>query len=89
MPSEQSSREWTNRGGITKTGNVHARRLLTEVAWNYHFKARIGWWVEQRQQEPQEHTRSMGWNAQLRSTRRFAALYKRCVQRNNVCVAIR
>ena len=27
---------------ITKTGNAHARRLLTEAAWNYRFTPRIG-----------------------------------------------
>jgi len=39
VPSEHSSGERTSRGSITKTGNAHARRLLTEAAWNYRFKA--------------------------------------------------
>ena len=43
VPSEHSSGERTARGSITKTGNAHARRLLIEAAWNYRFKARIGW----------------------------------------------
>ena len=42
VPSEYSSGERMARGSITKTGNAHARRLLTEAAWNYRFKARIG-----------------------------------------------
>ena len=29
-------------GGITKTGNAHARRALVEGAWAYRMKARIG-----------------------------------------------
>ena len=34
-PSEYSSGERTKRGGITKTGNRHARRILIEAAWAY------------------------------------------------------
>ena len=88
VPSEQSSGDRINRGSITKTGNGHARRLLTEAAWNYRFKARIGRRAQQRQQELPEHIRRMGWKAQLRLTRRFAALDKRGVQRNKICVAV-
>jgi transposase len=32
-PSESSSGERRRQGGITKTGNAHARRLLVEAAW--------------------------------------------------------
>ncbi len=39
VPSEHSSGERVSRGSITKIGNTHARRLLTEAAWNYRFKA--------------------------------------------------
>ena len=41
MPSERSSGRSVRRGSITKTGNAHARRLLTEAAWNYRFPARM------------------------------------------------
>jgi transposase len=33
-PSEHSSGERRRQGGITKTGNTHARRLLVEAAWH-------------------------------------------------------
>ena len=33
-PSENSSGERRRPGGITKTGNTHARRLLVEAAWH-------------------------------------------------------
>ncbi len=88
VPSEHSSGERVARGSITKTGNAHARRLLTEAAWNYRFKARIGRQAQQRQQELPEPIRAMAWKAQLRLSRRFAALDARGVQRNKVCVAI-
>jgi transposase len=34
VPSEQSSGERVCRGGITKTGNREARRMLVEAAWS-------------------------------------------------------
>jgi transposase len=40
VPSEYSSGKSTRRGGITKTGNGHVRRVLTESAWCYRFPAR-------------------------------------------------
>ncbi|MFO1219684.1 MAG: IS110 family transposase [Burkholderiaceae bacterium] len=88
VPSEYSSGNKTVRGSITKTGNSHARRLLTQAAWNYRFKARIGERAQQRQQQLSEAIRTMGWKAQLRLTRRFAALAGRGVQINKVCVAV-
>lgn len=88
VPSEHSSGERTSRGSITKTGNAHARRLLTEAAWNYRFKARIGKEAQVRQQELSEPIRMMAWNAQLRLTQRFAALNQRGLQANKACVAV-
>lgn len=35
VPSESSSGETTSRGGITRTGNSHVRRLLVESAWHH------------------------------------------------------
>ncbi len=35
VASERSSGESTKRGGITKTGNAHVRRILVEAAWSY------------------------------------------------------
>lgn len=35
VPSEHSSGERVSRGGITKAGNSHLRKLLVEAAWHY------------------------------------------------------
>jgi transposase len=35
IPGERSSGETVRRGGITKTGNSHARRALVEGAWAF------------------------------------------------------
>src|SRR6188474_872121 len=88
VPSEHSSGERLSRGSITKTGNAHARRLLTDAAWNYRFKARIGRQAQRCQEALSEQIRSMGWKAQLRLTKRFAVLRGRGVQANKACVAV-
>jgi hypothetical protein len=61
---------------------------LTEAAWNYRFKARIGKEAQLRQQDLSEPIRMMAWNAQLRLTQRFAGLNERGLQANKVCVAV-
>ncbi len=88
VPSEHSSGEQLRRGSITKTGNGHARRLLIEAAWNYRFKPRIGRRAHERQQGLAEPIQASAWKAQLRLSRRFAALEARGVHRNKVCVAV-
>jgi len=42
VPSEYSSGKKRKQGGITKTGNGHIRKLLTEAAWHYARPARVG-----------------------------------------------
>jgi len=41
VPSEYSSGKKRKQGGITKTGNGHIRRLLTEAAWHYTRPAQV------------------------------------------------
>jgi transposase len=88
VPSEHSSGERVVRGSITKTGNAHARRLLTEAAWNYRFQPRIGRRAQQRAEDLPQAIRDMAWKAQLRLSRRFAGLLARGKERNKVCVAV-
>jgi transposase len=88
VPSENSSGERTRRGSITKTGNSHVRRMLTEAAWNYRFAARINKDILARQKDASEPVQAVAWKAQLRLTRRFAVLQGRGVQKNKVCVAV-
>ena len=40
VPSEHSSGESQSRGGITKAGNKHLRKLLVEAAWHYRGASR-------------------------------------------------
>lgn len=50
VPSEHSSSERTRRGGITKSGNSHARRMLIEASWHYRHPPRVGAALKQRRE---------------------------------------
>jgi transposase len=74
VPSEQSSGERVRRGGITKTGNKEARRMLIEAAWNYRFPARVAQDKSEilvRQPKP---IRDIAWKAQVRLCGRYRRL---------------
>ena len=88
VPSEHSSGERVRRGSITKTGNAHARRLLTEAAWNYRFPPRIGRAAQARQENLAEPIKVIAWKAQRRLSGRYARLNGRGVHHNKVCVAV-
>jgi transposase len=88
VPSEASSGERVIRGSITKTGNAHARRLLTEAAWNYRFPPRIGARAQRRAEALPQAIRDVAWKAQLRLSGRFRRLHARGVHLNKVCTAV-
>lgn len=87
MASDHSSGNSVRRGSITKTGNAHARRLLTEAAWNYRFPARSSNELRDRS-KALPGIRTQAWKAQVRLCGRFAQLSGRGVQGNKVCVAV-
>lgn len=88
VPSEHSSGNSIHRGSITKTGNAHARRLLTEAAWSYRFPARLSRNLRERSNSVPEAVRDHAWKAQVRLCARFSRLSSRGVQVNKVCVAV-
>jgi len=77
VPSEHSSGETTKRGGITKTGNGHARRMLVEAAWSYRLPARVSRRLRDRQQNLPQSVWEIAWKAQLR----LCARYKRLISK--------
>ena len=42
VPSEYSSGSSRVQGSITKTGNIHVRRLLVEAAWHHRARYTVG-----------------------------------------------
>lgn len=52
VPSEHSSGGRERRGGITKAGNRHVRRLLIEAAWHYRHRPGVASLRRRREGQP-------------------------------------
>ncbi len=74
---EDSSGTRTRRGGITKTGNAHLRRIAIEAAWAYRHRPAIGGTLRKRQATLSETVKAIGWKAQLRLHARYRKLLGR------------
>ncbi len=88
VPSEHSSGPCVRRGGITKAGNPHVRRLLAEAAWAYQGIPRIGRVHAYRQEALPKVVCDIAWKAQLRLTARFRRLVARGKAKPKVATAI-
>jgi transposase len=88
VPSEYSSGASTRRGSITKCGNTHARRVLTEAAWAYRQPARITPIIAKRQDKLAKNIRNIAWKAQVRLCKRYRTLRARGKEHNKVVTAI-
>jgi transposase len=87
-PSEYSSGDSRHLGGITKAGNSHARRVLIEAAWAYHFPAKVSRPIQLRQQDLPTAVQDIAWRAQIRLCKRFQRLTARGKNANVVITAI-
>jgi transposase len=74
VPSENSSGQRTRRGGITKTGNAHLRRIVVEAAWSYRHRPAIGHRLRKRLETVPEPIKEVAWKAQVRLHRRYMKL---------------
>jgi len=88
VPEESSSGERRRQGGITKTGNGHARWMLIECASHYSHAPRVSPQLSARQTGQSREVRSIAWRAQNRLNTRFKRLSARQLHRNKVVVAI-
>ena len=77
VPSEHSSGAAIHRGGITKTGNAHLRRVLLEAAWAYRFPPKCTKGLRQRQRGQPEAIIDLAWKAQHRLCGRYRRLLAR------------
>ena len=76
-PSESSSGPRIRRGGITKTGNGHVRRVLVEAAWCYRFPARKTAPLQRRTEQTSVEVQAIALKAQKRLCGRYQALSQR------------
>jgi len=88
VPSEYSSGESKSRGGITKTGNGHVRRVLVEAAWKYRYPVRKTAVLQRRAERASEPVQDIAWKAQKRLCARFRLLEARGKLKVQVCIAV-
>jgi len=88
VASEHSSGPHPRRGGITKTGNAHLRRIVVEAAWAYRHRPAIGGTLRLRQAGLSEAVKALAWKAQHRLHGRYARLLARGKAPTQVVTAI-
>lgn len=88
VASEHSSGESTWRGGITKTGNAHLRRVIVEAAWSYRHRPSVGESLRKRQALVSEEIREIAWKAQHRLHTRYRKLMARGKEKEKVVTAV-
>ena len=77
VSSENSSGTRTSRGGITKTGNNHLRRVLLEAAWTYQHRPAISHRLTKQHRDQDEKIKEIAWKAQTRLHSRYWRLLSR------------
>jgi transposase len=87
-PSEYSTGKSRRKGAITKTGNAHLRRVLVESAWAYRHRPAKGHRLCKRQRDLPSEVNEIGWKAQHRLHRRYAALQAKGKPHTKVVTAI-
>jgi transposase len=88
IPSEPTSGERRRQGGITTTGNSHARRVLVEGAWAYRYPAKVSRHLQLRLETVPKVIQEISWKAQVHLCKRYRRLAARGKHVNQVVVAI-
>jgi transposase len=88
VPSEASSGEKECRGGITKAGNQHVRRLLVEAAWHTRFRPALSLSLRRRREGQPVRVIAIADRAQARLYRRFVRMTMRGKPSPKVVVAM-
>lgn len=88
VASEDSSGQRTRRGGITKAGNAHLRRVIVEAAWAYRHRPAVGTALRKRQATVSAEVKEIAWKAQHRLHGRYRALTARGKCKQQVVTAI-
>ena len=85
-PSEHSSSDRTARGGISKAGNKHVRRLLIESAQHYQHRPSVSMRLKKRRLGQPEAVIAIADQAQTRLNRRLRLLKDFYKKPHNVAV---
>lgn len=76
------------RGGITKTGNAHLRRVVVEAAHAYRHRPAVAGRLRKRQAGLSPAVTEIAWTAQHRLHQRYRHLAARNKHRNQVVTAV-
>jgi transposase len=85
---EASSGTRTWRGGITKTGNAHLRRIVGEAAWAYRHRPAVRGALKQRQVGVSDAVQEIAWKAQHRLHDRYCKLVGRGKAKQQAVTAV-
>jgi transposase len=88
VPTENSSGGKRRQGGISKTGNSHARWLMLEASHHYRLPPRVGKRLSARQEGVSEEIKKCSWKAQTRLHKRLKQLLARGKHHNKAQVAV-
>jgi transposase len=85
---EHSSGQSIRRGAISKAGNAHLRRIVTEAAWSYRHRPNLGATLKTRQGGQSEEVKAIAWRAQHRLHDRYRALLAKGKTKQKVITAL-
>jgi transposase len=85
---EHSSGERTRRGGITKTGNAHLRRVLVESSWAQRHKPVLSKHMRERQKGQSAEVQEIATKARHRLHHRYRHLAARGKPKQQVVTAV-
>lgn len=88
VPSESSSGGIRKQGRITKTGNIHARRILIESAWSYRYQPAVRDRLKRRQEGQLGSIQAISWKAQQRLHKKYFRLLSRGKSSNTAITAV-
>lgn len=77
VPTEHSSGNRQSRGGLTRTGNTLARRMLIQAAWQYHHPPRLGAPLQKRRAGQPAEVLAIAIKAEQRLCHRYHRLCAR------------
>ena len=86
VPSEHTTGNDRQQGGITKMGNAPARRALVEAAWQYRAPARLSPHLKKRQEGLPKSITDIAWEAQRRLHHRYTHLTRVGKKKSQVAV---
>lgn len=88
IPSEHSSGETVRRGGITKTGNSHLRRIVVEAAWSQRHRPIVSREHKLRLVEANAEVQEIAMKAMQRLYNRYTRLTAREKCKQKVVTAV-